>query len=261
MISPLAYVDPAAKIGANVTIHPFAYVEADVEIGDGCEIKPYASILNGTRMGSGNKVYQGAVIGATPQDFRWKGEKTCCYIGNNNVIREHVIINLGINTTGGTHIADENFIMANVHLGHDCTIGSHCVLGNGVTFGGSVKVGDCVILSSNSIMHEGSHIGDWVLVKGGCRISGNVPPYVIVAHNPVSYFGVNAYVMRKGGFDADTIDDIAKAYRHVYQSGTSVFNALKRIEDDVKAGEYRDKIIDFVRAHNLQIVAVPIDLE
>ena len=141
------------------------------------------------------------------------------------------------------------------------TIGSHCVLGNGVTFGGSVKVGDCVILSSNSIMHEGSHIGDWVLVKGGCRISGNVPPYVIVAHNPVSYFGVNAYVMRKGGFDADTIDDIAKAYRHVYQSGTSVFNALKRIEDDVKAGEYRDKIIDFVRAHNLQIVAVPIDLE
>ena len=110
-------------------------------------------------------------------------------------------------------------------------------------------------------MHEGSHIGDWVLVKGGCRISGNVPPYVIVAHNPGSYFGVNAYVMRKGGFDADTIDDIAKAYRHVYQSGTSVFNALKRIEDDVKAGEYRDKIIDFVRAHNLQIVAVPIDLE
>ncbi|MDE6542364.1 MAG: acyl-ACP--UDP-N-acetylglucosamine O-acyltransferase, partial [Muribaculaceae bacterium] len=217
--------------------------------------------LNGTRMGSGNKVYQGAVIGATPQDFRWKGEKTYCFIGNNNVIREHVIINLGINPAGGTHIADENFIMANVHLGHDCTIGSHCVLGNGVTFGGSVKVGDCAILSSNSIMHEGSHIGDWVLVKGGCRISGNVPPYVIVAHNPVSYFGVNAYVMRKGGFDPETIDDIAKAYRHVYQSGTSVFNALKRIEDDVKAGEYRDKIIDFVRAHNLQIVAVPIDLE
>ena len=114
MISPLAHVDPAAKIGSNVTIHPFAYIEADVEIGDGCEIKPYASILNGTRMGSGNKVFQGAVIGALPQDFRWKGEKTYCYIGNNNVIREHVIINLGINPSGGTHIADDNFIMANV---------------------------------------------------------------------------------------------------------------------------------------------------
>ena len=257
MISPLAHVDPAAKIGSNVTIHPFA----DVEIGDGCEIKPYASILNGTRMGSGNKVFQGAVIGALPQDFRWKGEKTYCYIGNNNVIREHVIINLGINPSGGTHIADDNFIMANVHLGHDCTIGRHCVLGNGVTFGGSVKVGDCVILSSNSILHEGSEVGDWVLVKGGCRISGNVPPYVIVAHNPVSYFGVNAYIMRKEGFDPDVIDDIAKAYRHVYQSGTSVFNALKRIEADVKEGEYRNKIVDFIRRSNLQIVAVPVDLE
>lgn len=261
MISPLAHVDPAAKIGDNVIIHPFAYIEADVEIGDGCEIKPYVSILNGTRMGRGNKVYQGAVIGAAPQDFRWKGEQTYCYIGDNNVIREHVIINLGINPTGGTHIASDNFIMANVHLGHDCTIGNHCVLGNGVTFGGSVKVGDYVILSSNSILHEGSDVGDWVLVKGGCRISGNVPPYVIVAHNPVSYFGVNAYVMRKGGFDDEAIDDIAKAYRHVYQSGTSVFNALKRIEDDVKEGAYRDKIIDFIRRNNLQIVAVPVDLE
>lgn len=261
MISPLAHIDPAAKIGKNVIIHPFAYIEADVEIGDGCEIKPYASILNGTRMGDGNKVYQGAVIGATPQDFRWKGEKTYCYIGDNNVIREHVIINLGINPTGGTHIANENFIMANVHLGHDCTIGNHCVLGNGVTFGGSVKVGDYAILSSNSILHEGSNIGDWVLVKGGCRISGNVPPYIIVAHNPVSYFGVNAYVMRKGGYDDDTIDDIAKAYRHVYQSGTSVFNALKRIEDDVKDGEYRENIVNFIRRSNLHIVAVPIDLE
>lgn len=261
MISPLAHVDPAARIGDNVTIHPFAYIEADVEIGDGCEIKPYASILNGTRMGRGNKVYQGAVIGATPQDFRWKGEKTYCYIGDNNVIREHVIINLGINPTGGTHIASDNFIMANVHLGHDCTIGNHCVLGNGVTFGGSVKVGDYVILSSNSILHEGSDVGDWVLVKGGCRIAGNVPPYVIVAHNPVSYFGVNAYVMRKGGFDPDVIDDIAKAYRHVYQSGTSVFNALNRIEDDVKESECRAKILDFIRRNNLQIVAVPVDLE
>lgn len=261
MISPLAHVDPAARIGANVTIHPFAYIEGDVEIGDGCEIKPFVSILNGTRMGAGNKVFQGAVIGATPQDFRWKGEKTYCFIGDNNVIREHVIINLGISPDGGTHIASDNFIMANVHIGHDCTIGSHCVLGNGVTFGGSVSIGDRVILSSNSIMHEGSHVGDWVLVKGGCRISGNVPPYVIMAHNPVSYFGVNAYVMRKGGFDAETIDDIAKAYRHVYQSGTSVFNALKRIEDDVKESEHRDRIIDFVRNHNLQIVAVPVDLE
>ena len=260
-ISPLAFVHPEAKLGDNVTVGAFVYVDRNVEIGDNCFIHSHTSILSGARIGKNNRIYEGCIIAATPQDFRWKGEESYVEIGDDNRIREHVIINRSIHEGKATKIGSGTCIMAQSHVGHDTRIGNKCVLGNGVTFGGSVKVGDCAILSSNSIMHEGSHIGDWVLVKGGCRISGNVPPYVIVAHNPVSYFGVNAYVMRKGGFDPETIDDIAKAYRHVYQSGTSVFNALKRIEDDVKAGEYRDKIIDFVRAHNLQIVAVPIDLE
>ena len=96
-ISPLAHVDPTAKLGDNVTIHPFAFIDADTEIGDGCEIMSYTSIIRGTRMGANNKVYQGTIIGADPQDFRWKGEKTYCFVGDNNVIREHVIINRGIN--------------------------------------------------------------------------------------------------------------------------------------------------------------------
>lgn len=261
MISPAAHVDPSAKIGNNVTIHPFAFIDADVEIGDNCEIMSFVSIISGTRMGSGNKVYQGAIIGADPQDFRWKGEKSYCYIGNDNVIRENVIINRGISTEGGTRIGDGTFIMAKSHIGHDCHIVGHCVVGNGVTFGGNVEVADNVILSSNSIMHEGSRIGKWALVKGGCRISGNVPPYIIVAHNPVRYFGVNAYVMKKNGFSAQDIDDVAKAYRHIYQSGSSVFNALKRVEADVNPGVLRDEIIDFIKANNLQIVASQIDLE
>lgn len=261
MISPLAHVDPSAKLGNNVKIHPFAFVDADVEIGDDCEIMSYSSIISGTRMGKGNKVYQGSIIGADPQDFRWKGDKTYCFIGDNNVIREHVIINRGIYPEGGTRIGNGNFIMAETHIGHDCNIAGPCVIGNGVTFGGNVEVAENVILSSNSIMHEGSKIGKWALVKGGCRISGNVPPYVIVAHNPVRYFGVNAYVMRKRGFTDEQIDDVAKAYRHIYQSGSSVFNALKRVESDVNASEIRDEIVNFIRNNNLMIVATQVDLE
>lgn len=261
MISPLAHVDPSAKIGKNVKIHPFAYIDADVEIGDDCEIMSYTSIISGTRMGKGNKIYQGSIIGADPQDFRWKGDKSYCHIGDNNVIREHVIINRGIATEGGTEIGNGNFIMAETHIGHDCRINGPSVIGNGVTFGGNVDVEENVILSSNSIMHEGSKIGKWALVKGGCRISGNVPPYVIVAHNPVRYFGVNAYVMRKRGFSDEQIDDVAKAYRHIYQSGSSVFNALKRVETDVNPGELRDNIINFIRNNNLQIVATAVEVE
>lgn len=261
MISPLAYVDPSARLGNNVTIHPFAYIDADVEIGDNCEIMPYTSILRGTRMGSNNKVYQYTIIGADPQDFRWKGQQTYCYIGDNNVIREHVIINRGIQSEGGTRIGNDSFIMAKVHIGHDSHIVGRSVLGNGVVIAGDTVVDECCILSSGVILHEHSHVGQWVLIKGGCRISGNVPPYIIIAHNPASYFGINAVIMRKHDFSEEDIDNAAKAYRHIYQTGTSVFNALKRIEADVDEGPVRDAIVSFIRDVNLKIVAIPRELE
>ena len=109
---------------------------------------------------------------------------------------------------------------------------------------GDCTIGQCTIMSSNSMLHERSEVGDWVLVKGGCRIMGNVPPYVVIAHNPASYYGINAVIMRKHGFTEDQIDDVAKSYRHVYQCGTSVFNALRRIEADVDPSDIRDNIVD-----------------
>ena len=260
MISPLAHVDPAAKIGANVKIHPFAFIDADVEIGDECEIMPYASIMRGTRLGKNNKVYQNSVIGADPQDFRWTGQPSFCTIGHNNVIRENVIINRDFNSEKGTVIGNDSFIMAMTHIGHDSVIEGKCVLGNNVVIAGEARVGNCCILSSSVMLHENSRVGDWVLIKGGCRISGNVPPFVIMAHNPASYFGVNAVVLRKHGYTEEQVDDIAKAYRHVYQSGTSVFNAMKRIEADLDPTPVRDTILAFIRDSKLRLVAIPRDL-
>lgn len=258
MISPLSHVDPSAKIGENVTVHPFAFIDADVEIGDGCEIKPYASVLAGTRMGRNNKVYQGAIVGADPQDFRWKGETTYCYIGDNNIIRENVIINRGIHSEGGTRIGDGCFIFAETHIGHDSHIVGKCVLGNGVKIAGNVTVDECTILSSAVILHEGARVGKWTMIKGGCRISGNVPPFVIMAHNPVAYYGINAVVMRRDGkFSESDIDDAAKAYRHIYQCSTSVFNALRRIEEDIPDTPVRRAIVGFVRSCGMKLVALP----
>lgn len=261
MISPQAFVHPGAKIGQNVTVHPFAYVDDNVEIGDDCVIMPYASILNGTRMGKNNKVFQGAIIGAEPQDFRWKGEPTYCYIGDNNVIREQVIINRGICPSRGTRIGDGIFIMAGVHIGHDSTIDGPCVLGNGVTIAGDATIEKCTVLSSNAIVHEGAHVGQWVLVKGGCRIGSNVPPYIIAAHNPSTYYGVNAAIMRKRGFTEQQIEDAAKAYRHIFQTQTSVFNALKRIEADIDDSEIRANILGFIRDNNLKIIGLKVKTE
>ncbi len=255
MISQLAHVDPEAKIGKNVTIHPFAFISKNVEIGDDCVIYPYVSLLNGTHIGDRTKIYNGAIIGAEPQDFRWKGEASQCIIGSDTKIREHAIIRRGISEDSATRIGNEVFVMAECNIGHDAFIHDKCVIGNGCQIAGNCIVNTCSILSSGVILHTNSEIGSWAMIKGGCRISGNVPPYVIMAHNPVTYFGVNAYIMRHCNFTEGAIDNVAKAYRHMYQCNTSTFNALKRIEIDIEPSPERDAILKFVRDHNLDIVA------
>lgn len=262
MISPSAHVDPSAVIGKDVTIHPFAYIDAGVVIGDGCEIKPYASVMSGTTLGRNVKVYNGAIVGADPQDFRWKGGASKCSIGDNTVIREHVIINRGFTTAEGTRVGADCLIAAASHIGHDSVIGQCCVLGNGVSVAGTVTIERGTILSSHVTVHENSRIGRTCLIKGGTRISGNVPPYVIMAHNPVRYYGVNAVVMRDyANYSENDIDDVAKAYRHIYQCSTSVFNALRRIEQDIPQSAVRDEILDFVRSCNMKLVGVNLDME
>ncbi len=255
MISPLAHVDPEAVIGENVTIHPFAFISKNTVIGDGCTIYPYVSILTGARIGKNNKIYNGSIIAAEPQDFKWHGEPGFCYIGDNNVIREHTIINRGSQPEGGTKIGNRCFIMAESHISHDVRLNDKCVIGNGVQIAGNSIVHSYVILSSNSMLHAGSDVGRYAMVKGGCRVNGNVPPFIVVAHNPASYSGINAVTMRHMGNTEEAIDNVAKCYRHVYESNTSVFNAVKRIKADIPECKEKRIILDFIEGHNLKIVA------
>lgn len=255
-ISPLAFVHPEAKIGENVTIHPFVYIDRDVEIGDGCIFWPHASVRAGARIGKNCHFYDGCIISATPQDFRWKGEESYVLIGDNNTIREHVIINRSIYKDGATRIGNNNFIMAESHIAHDTEIGNSVVIGNSVMIAGSCKINDFAILSSCALVHEKCEIGRWALIKGGCRVNGHVPPFVIMAHNPISYFGVNAFVLRKGKYTDEQIDDIAKCYRHIYQSNTSPYNAMVRVRADVADSDEKDEIIRFVQGHNLKLAAL-----
>ena len=260
ILSNLAYIHPEAKIGNDVIIEAFAFIDKNVEIGDGTHIHPHVTVLSGARIGKNNEIYENAIISATPQDFRWKGENSYVVIGDDNTIREQVIINRSIEPEGKTEIGNKSFIMAQAHIGHDSKIGNRCVLGNGVKIAGDVVINDYTILSSGVIVHEKCHIGEWSLIKGGCRVNGHVPPFTVMAHNPISYFGVNAYVLRKGKKSESIIEDIAKCYRHVYQTGTSVFNALRRIKDDVEPSPERDSIIMFIEGHDMQLAAIPLRL-
>lgn len=258
VLSNLAFIHPEAKIGNDVVIDAFVYIDKNVEIGDGTHIHSHASILSGARIGKNNEIFESAIIAATPQDFRWKGEESFVVIGDNNKIREQVIINRSINKNGKTEIGSNSFLMAQTHIGHDSKVGNYCVLGNGVKVAGDVIINNYSILSSGVIVHEKCHLGEWSLIKGGCRVNGHVPPFAVMAHNPISYFGVNAYVLKKAKKPEHIIDDIAKCYRHVYQSSTSVFNALRRIREDVEASDERDSVVFFIESHDGKLAAVPL---
>ena len=251
MISPLAYVDPAAKLGKNVTVQPFAYIEGDVEIGDDCVIMSGARILNGTRMGKSNTVHHGSVLASTPQDFHYEGEDSLLVIGDKNEIRENVVIARATHKEGGTHIGNENFLMDGVHLCHDVHIGNHCVLGIRSMVAGESRVDDCTILSSNVIVQQNCHIGSWVLIQSGCRISKHVPPYVIMAGNPVQYHGINAVILQHKS-DVNHITDrilrhIMNAYRLIYQGNFSLQDAVLKIEDQIPMSDEIHNILNFIR--------------
>ncbi|MBO5444154.1 MAG: acyl-ACP--UDP-N-acetylglucosamine O-acyltransferase [Muribaculaceae bacterium] len=254
-ISPLAFVHPEATLGDNITVGAFVYIDRNVEIGDNCFIHSHSSILSGARIGKNNRIYEGCIIAATPQDFRWKGEESFVVIGDDNRIREHVIINRSIHQGKATRIGNGSYILAQSHIGHDSSIGNMCVLGNGVKVAGDCVIGDYCILSSGALVHEGFELGDWVLVKGGCRVNGNVPPYVVMAHNPIAYFGVNSYVLGKNGKSNEIIDDIAKCYRHIYQSQIALNHACKRILEDVAESDERNSILRFLKRHKYDIAA------
>lgn len=253
-ISARAEIDPRAKIGENCKIFPFAYIEGDVEIGDNCIIFPFVSILNGTRMGSGNKVHQGSVVGALPQDFNFRGEKTECIIGNNNIIRENVVINRATFASGETRIGDDNFIMEGVHISHDTVIDNDCVIGYGTKIAGNCHIQRGAILSSNVIANPGVRVGTCAMVQSGCRFSRDIPPYIVAAHNPIKYAGVNATVLTNAGVDAKVQNHLANAYRLVYGGNTSLFDAIMQIEDQVPQSEERDRVMQFLRETQIGVM-------
>lgn len=254
MISPLASVDPNAKIGNNVTIYPFAYIDADTVIGDGCVIYPYVSIMAGTTLGPNNTVYQGTVLGAVPQDFSFKGDKTRLVVGKDNTIRENVVINRATFEDGQTVIGNNNCLMEGVHVSHDVHIFNNTVIGYGTKIAGSVEIHDDAILTSNVIANPGTRVGRCAMVKSGCRFSKDVPPYIIATHNPIEYGGVNATILTNAGIDPKVQAHIANAYRLIFNGKTSLEDGIYQVKTQVVMSSEIEDIIAFLETSKLGLI-------
>ena len=245
-ISPNAVISPGATIGDNCKIFPFVYIEDDVVIGDNCIIFPFVSICNGTRMGSHNKVHQGSVIAALPQDFAFRGEKSYVEIGDNNVIRENVIINRGTHRDGRTIIGNDNFLLEGAHISHDTKVGNRNVLGYGTKIAGDCEIGNGVIFSSSVIQNANTRVGDCAMVQAGCVFSRDIPPYVVAGERPLKYGGPNYTMMQQFGISEKVQKHIANAYRLLFHGQTSVFDVINQIKDQVPDSPEIQNIVTFL---------------
>ncbi|MBP5507233.1 MAG: acyl-ACP--UDP-N-acetylglucosamine O-acyltransferase [Prevotella sp.] len=245
-ISPRAEIDPRAKIGNNCKIFPFVDIEGDVEIGDNCIIFPFTSILNGARVGNNNKIHQGSVIAALPQDFDFVGEKSECVIGDNNIIRENVVINRATHNGGKTVIGNNNFLMEGVHISHDTKVGNDCVFGYGTKIAGDCVIDDFVIFSTSVIENAGTRVGKGAMVQAGTTFSKDVPPYIIAGGSPVKYHGINSTILGMHGVTEKTQKHIANAYRLIFHGQTSVFDAINQVKEQVPDSLEIQNLVNFI---------------
>lgn len=255
MIDPRAIVDPAAKIAPGVAVGPFSIIGPDVEIGDGCEIGPHVVIRGPTRIGRENRVFQFASIGEIPQDKKYKGEETVLEIGDRNVIREFVTMHRGTMQGGGvTRIGNDNLLMANVHIAHDCIVGNHTIFANNASLAGHVIVEDYVILGGYSLVHQFCNIGAYSFSAAASLITKDVPPFVLVSGHMARPYGLNTEGMRRRGFDAETVRRLRNAYRILYRSNLPLAQAIEKLREIAPECPEVGRIADFVERSRRGIV-------
>jgi len=225
-IHSTAIVHPAAKIGSGVTIGAYSLIGEYVEIGDNTTIGPHVVVEGHTRIGSDNHLFQFCSIGAMPQDKKYRDEPTRLEIGDRNTIREFCTFNCGtVQDAGVTRLGNDNWIMAYVHLAHDCQVGNNTILANNSQLAGHVQVGDWVILGGFTGVHQFVRIGAHSITAMGSILLQDVPPYVMAAGNPAAPRGINAEGLKRRDFSSEDIAAIKRAFKTLYRSGKTLEEA------------------------------------
>ena len=255
MIHPTAIVDPGARIGANVKIGPYSLIGPDVEIGDNTEIGPHVIIKGHTRIGRDNRIFQFCSLGEVPQDKKYAGEPTRLEIGDRNTIREFCTFNLGtVQDQGVTSIGDDNWLMAYVHIAHDCRVGNKTIFANGASLAGHVIVDDWVIFGGFTGIHQFCRIGAHVITAASSLVLQDVPPYLMVAGNTAQPYGIHVEGLKRRGFTSEAITELKRAYRTLYKSGLMLDEARAKLEEDVKEHAEIQPILDFLAVSKRGII-------
>ncbi|MCP1660493.1 acyl-ACP--UDP-N-acetylglucosamine O-acyltransferase [Neisseria perflava] len=231
-IHPTAIIDPKAELDSGVKVGSYSIIGPDVKIGADTEVGPHVVINGHTEIGQANRIFQFASIGEVNQDLKYKGEPTQTIIGNGNLIREHVTIHRGTVQGGGvTRVGNENLLMINAHVAHDCQIKNRCILANNATLAGHVELDDFVIVGGMSAIHQFVVVGAHAMLGGCSAVAQDVPPYVMAQGNHAGPVGINLEGMKRRGFDKAAQRAVLEAYKLLYRKGLSLEEAKQQIAD------------------------------
>jgi UDP-N-acetylglucosamine acyltransferase len=250
-----AIVDPAARIGVDVEVGAYSIIGPHVEIGDGTRVGPHAIIKGHTTIGRANRIFQFTSLGEEPQDKKYRGEPTALEIGDNNTIREFCTFNCGtVQDAGATRVGNDNWIMAYVHLAHDCQIGNSTIFANNAQLAGHVKVGDHAILGGFTVVHQFCRIGSHCITGMGSIVLQDIPPYVMASGNTATPHGINTEGLKRRGFSAEVIAEIRRAYKTLYKNGLTLEQAKTELETVAARHPEIKLLLDFLAAPGRGIV-------
>ena len=254
-IHPTALVDPKAQLDSSVSVGPYAVIGPHVRIGAGTTVGAHCVIEGHTTIGQDNRIFQFASVGAQPQDKKYAGEPTRLEIGDRNTIREFCTFNLGTAQDAGvTRLGDDNWIMAYVHIAHDCQVGNRTIFANNSQLAGHVHVDDWAILGGYTGVHQFCRVGAHTMTAVGTVVLQDVPPYVMAAGNSASPYGINAEGLKRRGFSPEALLALKRAYRTLYKSGLMLEEARAKLEEEVKQHPEIQPILDFLAVSKRGII-------
>jgi len=255
MIHPSAIVHPKAELGANVSIGAYSIIGEHVVIGADTWVGPHVVIEGHTRIGAYNRIFQFCSLGAVPQDKKYGGEPTELHIGERNTIREFCSINCGTaQDTGVTRLGNDNWIMASVHIAHDCQVGDLTQFANNATLAGHVHVGDYAILGGFTGVHQFVHVGAHSFTAIATVLVHDLPPYVMAAGDSAKPYGINVEGLRRRGFSAESMVAIKRAYKTLYKSGLTLDQAKAQLAEQARACAEIEVLAEFLQRSTRGIV-------
>jgi UDP-N-acetylglucosamine acyltransferase len=248
MIHPTARIHPKAEIASDVEVGAYALIDEHVRIEKGSRVGDHARVEGWTRLGEGCRVFPFAVIGADPQDLKYRGEPTELIVGPRNVFREFVTIHRGTVQGGGqTRIGSDGFFMAYCHVAHDCSIGNHVIMSNSATLAGHIEIQDHAIIGGIVAIHQFVRIGAYAMVGGLSGVAQDVPPYMLAAGSRAKLFGLNLVGLRRHQFTREAIQGLRKAYRILFRSSLMLQAAVERVHQEIPACPEVENLLRFVQ--------------